>query len=108
MKTCSKCGVEQPLKNFHKDSKRSDGHRSNCKGCYSLFHKNYYEQNTKKVKLKNKRIWLERKYNMSVEEYEDIKNKQNGKCAICLNTLEEGFLSHVDHDHSSGKVRGIL
>jgi hypothetical protein len=108
MKTCSKCGIQQPLKNFHKDSKRPDGVRASCKACYSLFHKNYYKNNTEKVKAKNKKMWLERKYNMSIEQYEKMKKEQNGKCAICFSTLKEGFLTHVDHDHNNGKIRGLL
>lgn len=108
MKTCSKCGVLQPVKNFHKDAKRADGLKSNCKTCYSLFHKKYYEENLEKVKTKNKKMWLNKKYNMSIEQYEELKKQQNYKCAICFSELQEGFLSHVDHSHDTGQIRGIL
>jgi hypothetical protein len=32
--------------------------------------------------------------------------RQNGACVICLRPL--GDKPHVDHDHESGEVRGIL
>jgi len=108
MKKCTKCGVQKPLSEFHKDKATKTGVRSNCKQCYSLFHTQYYENNIEKVKAKNKKQWLKRKYNIEVEEFDGLKIKQNNCCAICKTTLEDGFLVHVDHDHKTGKIRGIL
>lgn len=84
------------------------GVRSKCKACYSLFHYEYYRNNTEKVKIKNKKQWLKRKYDMEIDEFQKIKAKQNENCAICNKKLEDGFLVHVDHDHKTGNVRGIL
>lgn len=50
---------------------------------------------------------LKSRYGISIEEYEQIFKKQNGVCAICAGTNSEKRL-HVDHDHESGKVRGLL
>jgi hypothetical protein len=108
MKKCTKCGEQKPLSEFHKDKTAKMGIRSICKKCYSSFHANYYENNTKKVKEKNKKQWLKRKYNMEVTEFERIKTSQNSCCGICKTKLEDGHLVHVDHDHKTGKVRGIL
>ena len=34
---------------------------------------------------------------------------QNGKCAICATTEHRGRGNfYVDHDHSTGKIRGLL
>lgn len=40
------------------------------------------------------------------EDYEALLNKQKGACAIC----REAFASkpQIDHDHSTGAVRGLL
>lgn len=56
------------------------------------------------VKEMKRRSHLKRKYNLSVEEYRQMLLMQDGKCAICgrAKTL------HVDHDHSTGKIRGLL
>lgn len=35
MKMCTRCRVEKPLDEFHKDSKRLDGRQSTCKQCKS-------------------------------------------------------------------------
>jgi hypothetical protein len=33
MKKCSKCGIEKPLTEFHKNKKSKDGHENRCKTC---------------------------------------------------------------------------
>lgn len=53
------------------------------------------------------------KYNLSEDEYVDLVNKQRGMCAICSASLIDPDSSntthlHVDHDHKTGKTRGIL
>ncbi len=61
-------------------------------------------------KNRAKNLWT--KYKISIEDYETILKKQDKKCAICgaakkRKNLKSFFLC-VDHDHRSGKVRGIL
>jgi len=48
---------------------------------------------------------LKKKYNMTVEEHAALLIKQEGRCAICRGVLEQ---TNVDHNHKTGKVRGIL
>lgn len=51
------------------------------------------------------------KYGMTLEEYGDMLEKQDGKCAICGLKAEDngryGVL-YIDHNHKSWKVRGLL
>lgn len=55
------------------------------------------------------RAWqLKSKYGLTLAQYEAMVVKQAGRCAICQDELGEGRKSHVDHDHRSGRVRGIL
>lgn len=59
--------------------------------------------------LKKKHWQLMAKYGMSIEEFDLRKEKQHNLCAICQNPFSENpKYIHVDHDHTSGKVRGIL
>lgn len=48
------------------------------------------------------------KYGLTVEMFNNMLNKQGGLCAICRAVLESGYRMHVDHDHETGAVRGIL
>ena len=50
---------------------------------------------------------LRKTYNISVEEYEELLNIQRNECAICHCVLVKGNFS-IDHNHNTGKVRGIL
>lgn len=50
-----------------------------------------------------------RRYGITEEQYEFLWLKQGTCCAICktkINTSDRAW--HVDHDHVTGKVRGIL
>lgn len=47
-----------------------------------------------------------RDYGLTEEEYQILWNSQGGKCAIC--GKESGKALCVDHDHKTGKVRGLL
>ncbi len=55
--------------------------------------------------------WKLKKYNMTVNEYNSLKQKQHGMCAICgSSSSKKNFYHrlHVDHDHKTGKIRGLL
>lgn len=52
------------------------------------------------------RVWdLAKKYGMSPADVEQMLLEQDGKCAICRKVL---LNPHVDHDHTTGEVRGLL
>lgn len=56
--------------------------------------------------------YLRRKYGLSLEEYGDILAAQGGRCGNpgCRTKAPGGRYNqwHVDHDHVTGDVRGLL
>jgi hypothetical protein len=48
--------------------------------------------------------WLMRRYNLTLDEFEKMRQQFNGNCAICRSC--DAVV--VDHCHESGRVRGIL
>lgn len=65
-----------------------------------------YYRNHKKEENKKRRIRrILANYNFTLEEYNRMYEKQEGKCAIC--GINYPVLC-VDHHHSTGKVRGLL
>lgn len=55
---------------------------------------------------------LQRKFGITPEEYDEIFDAQNGKCLICGREMKRATrykdAGVVDHDHVTGKIRGIL
>ncbi len=51
---------------------------------------------------------FKRRYGISLERYNQLLESQGGVCAICGGVNENGKQLSVDHDHSSGEVRGLL
>ncbi|HJU02351.1 MAG TPA: endonuclease VII domain-containing protein [Actinomycetes bacterium] len=47
-------------------------------------------------------------YGISLPEYEELLQMQGGVCAICTRPPRGKRPLDVDHDHESGKVRGLL
>lgn len=69
----------------------------------------YREQNLEKTKLAVWRSNLKRKYGISEQQYHALEEEQDGQCPICTtHCLELPERLSVDHDHMTGKVRGLL
>ena len=45
-------------------------------------------------------------YGITVADFDQILTAQDGRCACCLKV--SGRTLHVDHDHKTGKPRGLL
>lgn len=48
---------------------------------------------------------LKKRYGITAEQRDLMEKVQRGRCAICK---VEGKKFHVDHDHGSGFIRGLL
>jgi hypothetical protein len=49
-----------------------------------------------------------KRYGLSIEQKQELVDKQNSKCAICNNDLKDAHDVCVDHNHITNKIRGIL
>ena len=77
-----------------------------CRECGRIRHRIYYHTNTPSISQQNrKHKWLLR-YNMSPIGYDELLKKQENKCAICCQPSVRTL--HLDHDHKTGKIRGLL
>jgi len=100
---------------------RSDGYYR-CKTCQSENRRKSYAGNPKKyversqkyrkenparVAKTDRKGRLKRLYNISLEDYDQILESQEGRCAICRRKPRK-YLLAVDHDHKTGVVRGLL
>ena len=64
-----------------------------------------WRENNKEHLLKYQKQWnLQFHYGLSVQQFNEMVKNQKGKCAICYQRKK----LCVDHDHKTGKVRGLL
>lgn len=59
-------------------------------------------------KPKSKLEYSISKYNLSLDEYNEMLLEQDGLCALCFGPPDSGKRLYVDHSHVSGRVRGLL
>lgn len=113
MKKCSKCGQEKSLHEFYAGKSYYSGFSCWCKDCERQRWRNQPLEYRKKRLTQYRKNMLRRQYGLSQEDYNKLLMRQNGVCAICSKPETKwirGALSHlcVDHNHITGKVRGLL
>lgn len=64
-------------------------------------------KNPEKTIRTRRNFHLKKKFGITVEQYDEMLIKQNGVCEICGGTNGKKNFS-VDHNHKTGKVRGLL
>jgi|TARA_S200002703_G_scaffold53469_2_gene46232 hypothetical protein len=108
MKTCSTCEEEKEFSFFVKSKGHKDGYHGVCKPCRN-------EQRRKRGRPgetpEKVRQWNLKKYfGITPCDYDEILKSQQGRCAICRNlpTKKDKNVLHVDHDHKTGEIRGLL
>jgi hypothetical protein len=57
---------------------------------------------------KNRSQHLKGKYGITIEIEDELMKSQSSCCAICLDPFTNTKHRHVDHDHRTGAVRGLL
>lgn len=93
---------------------RNDPKHRKAKTQYNREHRNENRERTAEWRKSHPtRIsawWLKTKYGITVEQYEALLEKQGHKCAICgkPHSVVPYKRLNVDHDHKTGKVRGML
>lgn len=100
-RTCSRCSEFISPGCFNK------GHAW-CRRC-CLEYQRAYTRKSKPSSAQNRRSSLRRKFGITPEQYEALYQQQDRACAICRATSNFTFKNLcVDHDHRTGKVRGLL
>lgn len=104
-KTCSTCRVEKLVADFYPKARGAvysgaSGFNAKCKACVKI------ENAARKTNGKR----LLECYGLSLEQWNEMFIKQNGCCAVCLRHQTEVPKQRlqVDHNHETGKIRGLL
>ena len=128
MKTCTKCGQAKPEDEFYRVKGRL---LARCKPCTIADSRAWEVRNYDKLRpikaaraknsaYKSKRneymkkhpemrkaARIKRVYGLTQLDVRRMREDQLGGCAICHRELRP-VMEHVDHDHKTGRVRGLL
>lgn len=123
-KVCKICGEEKPLLEFWANRGTKDRRAIYCKPCSreydrkrraednekNLAYQRAYREANREQRRELMRTWNLRIYGLTPDQYLDMYDAQGGTCKICDAPGESfgGRRLHVDHDHESGRVRGLL
>jgi hypothetical protein len=136
VKRCVKCGDSKPIEQFYRSGGMADGRRNDCIACNLAAKKartaldpqanrdrvkKWQDENPERLKAYQREYrqrperkaaeregHLKRKYGITVADYERMLEAQNGVCAICGEPRPEERTLHIDHDHATGAIRGLL
>lgn len=127
MKTCRKCNISKEDIAFSKG-------RLVCKECRKLYMHSHYNNNKDHFKKKakqwmidnpekykqyaktskkthkhiNRDKYLQRKFGITLQEFDCLSIAQNHVCKICNQPERVNKNLAVDHCHETGKIRGLL
>ncbi|MFG2109439.1 endonuclease VII domain-containing protein [Micromonospora chersina] len=97
---CPTRGETKELDNFPRNRSGRGGYGRYCKPCHN--------EKGKETRLRlyggSREYHLRRRYGVGQKEFDELLAEQRGVCAICGSPDPQ----HLDHDHRTGWVRGIL
>lgn len=135
-KVCVTCQVTKPLSSFLQRSDTGN-YKRRCRECENLWHKANYRRIAPQKKLasaenfakpekkqrrkaylatrvEQDRVWnknykMERAYGIDIEVFSETLKAQHYHCPICSKHMSADSRHwHVDHNHTTGAVRGII
>jgi Recombination endonuclease VII len=110
--TCCECGEEKPLDDFWRQSADPASPLYNrreyrCKDCLKSLNGAWRDANREFYNKLTAAAQMKCLYGITPDQYQALLTAQGGGCAICGAAPGKRRL-HVDHDHATGTVRGVL
>lgn len=88
---CKSCNTYLPRSSYY------SRHSTYCRVCSNISTGLYIRE-----------VHRYKKYNIAQENYNELLTNQQNSCAICKEKFTEKIKPKIDHDHKTGKVRGLL
>ena len=111
----ARCPICKEVKDFetgfYPNKASRTGYAAHCIVCSNELSRKRPTEERHEAYIKYKRTGrnnkLVKNFGITIEQYEQMLADQNGECAICGGTDKKKSLA-VDHDHETGKIRGLL
>jgi len=100
MKRCADCKQWKPNEQFPRNRNSKDGRHSYCKECNNARSR----ESRQRLHGGARHYHLKHRYGIGAVEVDALIESQGNRCPICGREAP----NHVDHDHETGLVRGIL
>lgn len=97
---CPDCSEVKNLEEFPRHRNGKDGRHVYCKPCHNM----RGAETRQRLHGGSRHYHLVRRYGISAAQADAMFDAQGGLCAVC----REAPAEHVDHDHLTGRVRGLL
>lgn len=132
LKTCRRCDTEKPLDEFSPHKRSADKRGYYCRPCIRVYaqerngavrkryaedfefrakrreyHEAWLEKNPE-YKKQRKRLWDLGKKGLTPRDYDEMLAQQGNGCYLCGGGPSRTPYLHIDHDHATGVVRGLL
>ena len=113
-KVCTQCAVEKPLTDFFsRGGKLAHLYKSKCKLCMQAKRQEWAEQNKDHLNDWRRKNWVTanrrlKRRGATQQLYDELYEAQHGCCAICSEPEEKFSWLCIDHDHTTGRIRGLL
>lgn len=104
---------KNPEKFLLRDKKWRSNNKEKFKSYCRGWHREAKKKNPESYSLRTRNVYLKNKYGITLEEYNNLVEKQNNVCKICKSVDERQsktnlpFL-YIDHDHRTGTIRGLI
>src|SRR5436309_2627460 len=112
-KMCSRCRNQFPrtVEHFYPKKDSWDGLYFYCKDCNNARTRAWRIRHPERSRELSRGYGMKCRYGITVKDYEKMLAEQHGRCKICrYRHTENGTWQRrlaVDHDHKTGKVRGL-
>ena len=105
MPFCTKCKLEKETTEFSKRKSTKTGLGYTCKACCAISHYKWYHKNPHINRERSRKAtWKSMGLDVSIEDYNNLCNQQENKCAICGKVTK----LYLDHCHDTLQIRGVL
>lgn len=112
VKFCAKCSELKSADEFGPDKRRNDGRHSWCRPCTAEWARNDRAKPSSRHREHIRNSHLKRNYGLTPEQRDEMFDSVDGKCELCGHEMmrrgKSQYGSVIDHDHVSGKMRGMI
>jgi Recombination endonuclease VII len=110
---CKECNLAERAAKYRSDPEMQQRARSRAKQ-WRIDNREQFQATRRayvasgRYAASSRKSHLKRTFGITPEEYEARLAEQGGGCAVCGRPPKAGKSLHVDHDHDTGYVRGLL